>query len=455
MNKKLVIAALLISSFNFAQVNKNSLDFNFGFTKPVYPMTKGYTTGKVNLFHFDIGIRRMLNQEFGMKLDYGYDRFKNGKNAAASKQFVSYNNRFSIQGIVNIGRLMHFEEFAPKLSAFFHGGFGYSSLKYSASTWVDFTHTRSDRMIHGIIGITPQYKLTDRLALNFDVSIIPSLLQTHAWDFKSKAPADPGMDGNLANCTLGISYFFGPNQKSSDWEPTAEVDTSYLALERRVTALEKRLMDDDNDGVANLRDEEPGTESGALVNSKGQKLKPVVIPEVKDKDSDGMADEHDLCPDQKGPFSANGCPDGDGDGVPDNIDKCPNVAGERSNMGCPGATRDAGIITESLKNVEFDFGQATLKPSSYAALDGVVALLRQHPDYRLNVIGHTDDIGPDSYNVVLSIKRAEAVKKYLVGKGVSAAVLTATGLGETKPAVPNSNAQSRATNRRVVFEVKK
>jgi len=455
MNKKLFLSlcfggAFLVNAQD--QLNKSAIDFNAGWNKPVYPWKPGYVMKRANLFHFDLGYRRMLTDEFGMKISYNYDLIKNGPKKVGP-DFVSYYNRYTVEGVVNLGRLLHFEQFAPRLSANIHAGFGLGFLRYSGSQWFKLTGGKTDRIVHGVFGLTPQYRLTNRLAASFDLSIIPSLYQNRTWDVKGSAPDDPGMDGNFATCTFGISYYLGKNNQSVDWDTTNVVSTKdnrVDSLIKRVEAIERRLLDDDNDGVPNLRDVEPGTQPNALVDSKGATLKPVSpAAEVKDKDIDGIPDQFDLCPDQKGPFAANGCPDSDGDGVPDNIDKCPSQAGERSNMGCPLQIKDAERINDLLAKVEFDFNQATLKASSNAALDKVAELLRQHSDYRLNLVGHTDDIGPDAYNVVLSIKRAEAVKKYLVGKGVSAAVLTATGLGETKPEASNKTAQGRAQNRRV------
>lgn len=457
MNKKLLFSLCFgASTIVNAQLNKSAIDFNIGLTKPVYPISPGYKFRGANLFHFDLGYRRMLTDEFGVKLSYGYDRFKNSSKLA-SKEFLSYYNRYTVEGVVNLGRLLHFEQFAPKFSILAHAGFGLGFLRYSGSKWFHLPTSETDKtdhLIHGIFGLTPQYLISKKLAISADISILPSLRQSVAWDFNSAAPNDPGMDGNLANATIGISYYLGKNENSVDWDTTNVVSTKddrVDSLIKRVEAIERRLLDDDNDGVPNLRDVEPGTQPNALVDSRGATLKPVApAAEVKDKDIDGIPDQFDLCPDQKGPFAANGCPDSDGDGVPDNIDKCPSQAGERSNMGCPlQATVHVPQINDMLAKIEFDFNQATLKSSSNAALDKVADLLRQHSDYRLNLIGHTDDIGSDSYNVVLSIKRAEAVKKYLVGKGVSAAVLTATGLGETKPESSNKTSEGRAKNRRV------
>ncbi len=76
-------------------------------------------------------------------------------------------------------------------------------------------------------------------------------------------------------------------------------------------------------------------------------------------------------------------------------------------------------------------------------------MLTEHPDLSLTIEGHTDNVGDAQANLALSAKRADAVKAYLVGKGVGAERLTTKGLGASKPAAPNTTAEGRQQNRRV------
>jgi outer membrane protein OmpA-like peptidoglycan-associated protein len=99
----------------------------------------------------------------------------------------------------------------------------------------------------------------------------------------------------------------------------------------------------------------------------------------------------------------------------------------------------------------FDFNKATLKPQSKAILSEIAKYLKSHQPVKLKVEGHTDNVGGSAYNLNLSRRRAEAVKAYLVGLGVQAALLSPAGLGYTKPVASNANARGRALNRRVVF----
>jgi len=101
----------------------------------------------------------------------------------------------------------------------------------------------------------------------------------------------------------------------------------------------------------------------------------------------------------------------------------------------------------------FDFDKAVLKPAGKASLDDLAGKLK---DINLEVIiavGHTDSVGTDAYNQKLSVRRAEAVKAYLQGKGVEANRIYTEGKGEKQPVADNKTAEGRAKNRRVEIEV--
>jgi outer membrane protein OmpA-like peptidoglycan-associated protein len=102
-----------------------------------------------------------------------------------------------------------------------------------------------------------------------------------------------------------------------------------------------------------------------------------------------------------------------------------------------------------LKEVDFGFDSAELTPETKAVLDDQVALLREEPDAKVEIGGHTDSIGMEEYNLDLSERRAKAVMEYLVSNGISPENLTALGYGEALPIAPNQTREGRAKNRRV------
>jgi OOP family OmpA-OmpF porin len=175
-------------------------------------------------------------------------------------------------------------------------------------------------------------------------------------------------------------------------------------------------------------------------------LAKVVTPVAKpmDSDGDGVTDDLDRCPDTpKGvTVDSQGCPlDSDGDGVADYLDKCPNTP--------KGATVDArGCWTYAAK-VMFDFDSAEIKPEAFPMLDEAVLILKENPEIKVEIDGHTDNKGSAAYNMKLSERRAKAVMKYFVDNGIEAKRLTTKGFGFTKPAASNDTKEGRAKNRRV------
>jgi outer membrane protein OmpA-like peptidoglycan-associated protein len=107
-----------------------------------------------------------------------------------------------------------------------------------------------------------------------------------------------------------------------------------------------------------------------------------------------------------------------------------------------------------LTGINFEFDKAVLLPSSLQILDRVAASLIVHPDVSVEVGGHCDSDGSDEYNLMLSDRRAKAVRDYLIKKGVPATRLTARGYGESQPIADNNTAEGKAKNRRVELKRK-
>jgi outer membrane protein OmpA-like peptidoglycan-associated protein len=157
--------------------------------------------------------------------------------------------------------------------------------------------------------------------------------------------------------------------------------------------------------------------------------------------------------------------DGDGDGIPDFADICPDTPDgvTVSQDGCPEKTAFAKVVKNAvnnnhaihnraagnLDNILFDFDRFELRPQYHSDLDEVAAMLRQNPDVKIEIAGHTDNIGPAAYNQRLSEKRAGMVKNYFVRKGIEKDRLFPRGFGYTMNAASNENETGRALNRRV------
>lgn len=101
-----------------------------------------------------------------------------------------------------------------------------------------------------------------------------------------------------------------------------------------------------------------------------------------------------------------------------------------------------------LQNIQFEFNSAALTADSQSGIDMLVAFLNRNPQLKVELAGHTDDVGNASYNLKLSSERAEVVRKALIDNGIDERRLTAKGYGATKPIVPNDSDEHRAMNRR-------
>ena len=109
------------------------------------------------------------------------------------------------------------------------------------------------------------------------------------------------------------------------------------------------------------------------------------------------------------------------------------------------------VASRTIRPVEFETGSSTLLASSYALLDRVAEILKNHPRLKLIVEGHTDDVGGDEYNVRLSLERAGSVKQYLAAKGVWPDFIKVFGYGKKRPVTKDISERGRALNRRVEF----
>ena len=211
-------------------------------------------------------------------------------------------------------------------------------------------------------------------------------------------------------------------------------------------------LDSDGDGVFDYLDECPDTPEAAYgkIDDKGCPL---------DSDQDGVPDYLDECPDTPrqayGHVDEKGCLiDTDNDSVPDYIDQCPTVPGPKENKGCPAIKKEVkNLLKKAMQGIQFETGKATIKKTSHPLLNQIANVFIENPTYKVEVQGHTDNVGKPEYNQDLSERRAQAVRKYLVDAGVPAEQMTAHGYGDTMPIEDNKTAKGRALNRRVEFVI--
>ena len=134
--------------------------------------------------------------------------------------------------------------------------------------------------------------------------------------------------------------------------------------------------------------------------------------------------------------------------------KCADEGGlwdSKKNKCMPNPLKD--LLAKSLSDLNFKTGSAVITASSYPFLDEVAKSLSEYPELLLTLVGHTDNQGADEYNQTLSENRANAVRTYLIGKGIGDNKIVATGKGESEPISTNDTPEGREKNRRVVFSL--
>ena len=205
------------------------------------------------------------------------------------------------------------------------------------------------------------------------------------------------------------------------------------------------ILDADGDGVLDPNDE--------CLQIPG--IQPTGCP---DGDGDGILDRDDKCKAVPG-VAPDGCPpDSDGDGFVDPEDGCPNEPetknGYQDGDGCPDVLpKEIAKFSGVIPGIEFASNMAKIRPGSRGVLDEGAAVLNKYPELRVMIVGHTDSRGGHDHNVDLSRRRAEAVKAFLMDRGVDAERILTRGEGPDEPIADNKTRAGRAKNHRIEFRL--
>jgi outer membrane protein OmpA-like peptidoglycan-associated protein len=246
-----------------------------------------------------------------------------------------------------------------------------------------------------------------------------------------------------ANFSKGLSQFYKTNSNTGTFRNQVAGITVgfFLSNEKK---KDPKSRDRDKDGVPDNEDECP--------REKG-------TPQAKgcpDKDGDGVADKNDNCPNIAGTAKHNGCPasDSDKDGVDDDMDKCPGEKGTKENEGCPEVDKNLKSRLENYaKRVQFKYKSTTLSDKSKLVLDEVAKILKRNPGLNVLIEGYTSNDGNPKNHIKLSQARADAVSEYLQMNGVKAKRIKAIGFGDANPTNRNKSESERAANRRVELKI--
>lgn len=286
----------------------------------------------------------------------------------------------------------------------------------------------------------------------------------------------PGADtAHHLEALAGLSLVFGrpaPRPKDTDRDQVIDLQDR-CPLEPGLPPEGCPIRDADNDGILDPEDQCPQEAGIAPTGCPVRDADADTIPDERDecrdtpgiaptgcpdRDGDGVLDRDDQCIDVQG-IAPHGCPpDSDGDGFIDANDKCPNEAENKNGFedddGCPDTIpEEVKKFTGVIKGIEFETGKAEIRTISRPLLDEAAAVLNQHPTLKVMIVGHTDNRGSRQLNLDLSKRRAEAVKTFLMDRGVDAERILTRGEGPDSPIADNKTAAGRQANRRIEFQI--
>jgi OOP family OmpA-OmpF porin len=415
---------------SWADYNHWSVEINGGLNKPSRPFTESYyrpTFGPTENIgdwrasgSVDLGLRYMINNKFGLKLSGAYNTFKSN----SGQPFETKYYYGVLEGVVNFGNILGFRDWTQTINLLLHGGAGPAHMQ----TGDDALYSdQGDNFAAFIVGLTPQIRLTDHLALNADLSIIGNVGMDMTWDGNTltrDTQASRGFNGLVTTAKVGFTIYLGGDEKHVDWAKDSnkdEVGNRVDSLQNALADMEEKMRDTDQDGVPDYLDREPNTMNGVAVNSKGIAV------------------------------------DDNGNGIPDEIENSLDKRYQKASASSSSAGEASDIVKKLINdgyvNVFFKFNSSQPTNNSLDGLNYLKRYMIRNPEASAELIGYADEIGNDEYNQKLSKQRAERVKEILVSSGIEASRMSVTGKG-SDDSVDKSSEEARFLVRRVKFELK-
>lgn len=416
-NTLLAVFLFLTATTVFAQedFNKWSIDFGAGVNKATEPYSLGFDQNQITDLALEIGARYMFNDLFGLRADFGYADIQP---SSGSFDFESEFMRFGVQGVANLGSIMNFRDWTNRFNLLGHAGVSYGRNK------TQFV-SETDQFIGITGGLTPQFKITDRFALNLNITAMAFDSADLTWDGASDGTRR-GFDHKMFTTTLGLSVYLGDNEQHADFvdnSKTKQLEKEVEEIEGRLAKLESDLQDDDRDGIPNYIDTEPNTPTGIRVDSKGRAI------------------------------------DANDNGIPDDMEDALNKTfisqkeAKDSGMMSGNANQLAKtLLNEGYVNVYFKFDSTQPEIYSFDAVNYMVTYMRNNPDATATLTGYSDQVGNTEYNNTLSERRAKKVYDILVNAGIDEGRLEYQG-GGVDESVGADAKEARNIVRRVTFEL--
>lgn len=415
--------------------NKFSIEAKVGFNKPSSNFSDGYffaddeTYLKLNtVSHFNLGVRYMFNDKFGLKFDGSYDILEPQKDTDSSSHnslpFEARQYRFGLEAVMNLGNVLSFKAFTNRFGLLVHAGLQASRYNPQTRNGFDLSGLYEDNGGF-VFGLSPQLKISDNISLTVDVTFIENLRQHLYWD-GAYAPRSNNLESSMINTSVGLNFYLGRHEIHADWIDTSAkilFENQIAELEDKITSIDNNLKDSDKDGVPDYLDREPNTTSGVAVNSKGEAI---------DLNENGIPDELERNLESR------------------YVTKEYADENNYSNSGIEDVKPDAN---DELINVYFKFNSTQPEFYSLNSIDRIVRYMKKYPETKAVLVGYTDQIGVEAYNLELSEERARKVYEIVIASGIDESRLSYLGGGVDETKNKNSSA-ARQLSRRVSFQLK-
>jgi OOP family OmpA-OmpF porin len=414
--------------------NKWIVELSTGQSKGINPYTSGYFSsnpdknlGSLVFNNYNLGIRYMMSPKFGLKVGLSSDKFENHSNST-SKKFETQQYRIDFQGVVNASRLFDIQDQMGRFNIFLHGGFQLSQLTPKADTGIDpiggsSNYNVTENNFGVIFGLSPTFRITNKIALTFDFSMLSNFRQHLAWDGHSSS-ADNNLSGRMINGSFGINYSFGKEALHGDYAIVEDkkLQDKLDAIDAHIGEIETLMNDTDKDGVPDYLDAENNSMTGVAVDTKGRMI---------DLNNNGIPDELERYLEKNYTDKATQTI------ITSNINE--NLIKK--------------LINDGFVTTYFETNKSKPTNVSTEGIDFILTYLRNNPTTSIDIIGNADEIGSNAYNNKLALDRATNVKNTLVKAGIDATRLNVVSNGEDKSVDPKSK-EAKNLVRRVTFRVK-
>ena len=381
-----------------------SIEFNFGTNRTDDYYNSGFYQTDIEkdlalggLGHYDLGVRYMLNEKFGLKFSGSYDIFDS--NSDNSSSFDTNLLRLNFEGVANLRNVFNFDSFSDRIGLLGHAGVHYGFFGDGNDNGSDGDNAAlvkgSDEVTGFVVGFTPQYRLSNTFVITADASFVKNYRQHKTWNYGTPAN-ESNLNAEFMSFSLGVTAYLGKKETHADW---------YIPADKT-----KEELENVKNKLAQLEDK---------LNDKQDKM-----------------------------------PDDDGNGIPN---KTQNYINNLVKNIKPEPTDGNDIYTSMLEKeyvrIFFDFDEDMPNEPSADEVMTLIKYMKDNPDANVELIGLTDVLGTDSYNNDLSQRRAANVKDILVKSGIDASRISQRGDGKN-PVFTSKDEFTRMFARTVLVKLK-